>query len=96
MTNNEKCTRVWYDYWICSCDRCISLDIERDNMKEKVKKDSSDKSVIKYTIIEMYFEENNNREKDPYFTWLSFMLDNWRIVKQYSTDMIQPYSYVKQ
>jgi len=58
--------------------------------------DNKDTLSDRQEIISFYFEENKDRKNDPYFTWLSFILKDWRTVKQYSTDMIQPYSYIKE
>lgn len=49
---------------------------------------------MKQKITAIYYDDEFNPE-DYMYTWLSLELEDWRIIKHYTTDVVKPFNYEK-
>lgn len=46
---------------------------------------------MKHKVISIWYEDEQDKENYMH-TWLSLELENWEIIKHYSTDVVKPFS----
>jgi hypothetical protein len=49
---------------------------------------------MKQKVIAIWYDDEW-KSSDSMFTWLSIQLEDWRIIKHYSMEIIKPFDYEK-